>query len=447
MKSYSQHLRETISLSIPVSVGQLGFVMMGVVDSIMVGHNGAESLAASSLGSGVFILFLVLGLGISYAISPLVSIALGSNNEELLGDIFRQSLVINLLTGVILSLFVFGFSYAIPYLNQPPEVSKLAQSYIKILGISIIPTMIFQSYKQFIEGFSFMRPAMVIAIVANFVNAFINWLLIYGNWGMPKLGLDGAGYATLASRLFMTTAMIYITANHRRFSSIRLSLLPYSVNKELIKKILSVGVPSGVQYFFEVGAFVSAAYIVGWLGTEQLAAHTIALNISAISYMVTLGLSSAGAIRVGYEVGRKDVIETRKAGFSALIMAVLFMAVSAVILILFRDQLVHIFTSESVVIAVAADLLIVAAFFQIFDGSQAVGIGICRGLTDVTVPTYITFFAYWIVGLPIGYVLGFWANWGVIGVWVGLSLGLITSAVLLNTRFTFKSKKIIAVYK
>jgi len=219
------------------------------------------------------------------------------------------------------------------------------------------------------------------------------------------------------------------------------------VNKELIKKILSVGLPSGIQYFFEVGAFVSAAYIVGWLGTEQLAAHTIALNISAISYMVTLGLSSAGAIRVGYEVGRKDVVETRKAGFSALIMAVLFMSVSAVILILFRDQLVNIFTTESVVIAVATDLLIVAAFFQIFDGSQAVGIGICRGLTDVTVPTYITFFAYWIVGLPIGYVLGFWANMGVIGVWIGLSLGLITSAVLLNTRFTFKSKNIIAVYK
>lgn len=346
---------------------------------------------------------------------------------------------------IFLAFAIFFAAGLIEYFDQPPEVQILAKSYMRIIGFSTLPLMVFQTYKQFIEGFSIMKPAMIIAILANLINAFVNWILIFGELGFPRLELNGAGWATFASRLFMAICIMIYVMKSKLFRQYDVSFHFKNFNRHIIKKILSLGLPSGFQYFFEIGAFSFAVVMVGWLGTKQLAAHQIAINLASISFMAVLGISVAGSIRVGNAVGMKDISETRRAGFTASLLGAFVMFISGVIFILFRNHLPTLYVQDDQVINYASSLLIIAALFQLSDGTQAVGIGILRGLTDVKIPTAITFIAYWIVGLPIGYLLGFTFDLGVQGVWIGLLLGLTTSAILLTLRFNSRSKHIITV--
>jgi MATE family multidrug resistance protein len=281
---------------------------------------------------------------------------------------------------------------------------------------------------------------MVVTIVANIVNAFVNWILIFGNLGFPQLELDGAGIATSASRIFMFIMIALYTNKSKRFTNYDLSFLIKKVEMTIVKKILRLGLPSGFQYFFEVGAFSFAVVMVGWLGTKPLAAHQIAINLASISFMAVTGISAAGGIRVGNAVGREDINETRRAGFSAIILGIIIMFSAGIIFITFRNFLPQLYVSDQEVIFIASSLLVIAAIFQIFDGTQAVGIGILRGLTDVKFPTIITFIAYWVISLPLGYLLGFTFNLGVRGIWIGLLIGLASSAIMLTLRFNYKSK-------
>jgi MATE family multidrug resistance protein len=281
---------------------------------------------------------------------------------------------------------------------------------------------------------------MVVTLLANIVNVIVNWLLIFGNLGFPRLELNGAGWATFSSRIFMALVMIVYANYSSRYIHYNLSLKIKAVEKEVVKKILRLGLPSGFQYFFEVGAFSFAVVMVGWLGARPLAAHQIAINLASISFMAVTGISAAGGIRVGNAVGRSNINETRRAGFSAVFLGVSVMFCAGLIFILFRDFLPTLYISENEVINIASNLLVIAAIFQIFDGTQAVGIGILRGLTDVKIPTAITFISYWIISLPIGYILGFTLKLGVQGVWIGLLIGLASSALMLMLRFNYKSK-------
>jgi MATE family multidrug resistance protein len=284
---------------------------------------------------------------------------------------------------------------------------------------------------------------MVISITANIINGLVGWTLIYGKFGMPALGLNGAGVATFCSRVFMALSISIYIYYSSKFRDLNLSLRIKNINLLIIKKILALGIPSAVQYFFEVGAFTFAAIMVGWLGTDQLAAHQIALNLASISFMCTLGISTAGSIRVSLGVGKKNITETRRAGFTAILLGEALMAFFGIIFIVFRNNLPAFYIKDPAVVSIASSLLIIAALFQIFDGTQAVGIGILRGLTDVKGPTVVTFIAYWVIGLPVGYLLGFHFTLGVQGIWIGLMFGLITSAVLLTLRFNYKSKQIV----
>jgi MATE family multidrug resistance protein len=438
-----KHIVSTYQLAYPVIIGQLGIIMMGVVDSLMVGHIGAAPLAASSLGGSSAFIILIIGIGVSYAVTPLVAIAVGAGKFEDCGIYFRQSLLVNSILSIIIVVIIYFAADLIQYFDQPKEVQDQAADYMRIIGFSSIPLLLYQSYKQFIEGLSVMRPAMIIALIANLVNVFANWLLIYGNLGFPALGLNGAGWATFASRAFMALALMGFVMNNKFFKKYDVSFHFKSINWTVIKKILSLGLPSGIQYFFEVGAFAFAVVMVGWLGTAQLAAHQIAINLASISFMAVLGISVAGSIRVGNAVGMKDIAETRRAGFTASLLGASIMFGAGVIFILLRNFLPTLYVNDEVVISYASSLLVIAALFQISDGTQAVGIGILRGLTDVKFPTAITFIAYWIVGLPVGYLLGFTFELGVQGVWIGLLLGLTTSAILLTLRFNSRSKQII----
>jgi MATE family multidrug resistance protein len=344
----------------------------------------------------------------------------------------------------VLALLLFLAAYFLAdyiyLLNQPPEVVVEAVSYAKILSLSIIPFMIFQIYRQFVEGLSLTRPAMYIAIVANLINVFGNWVLIYGNLGFPALELDGAGYSTFLTRVFMAAAIFFFVIYSPRFKQFEPTFKFRNINWKVIKKLINIGVPSGLQHFFEVGAFSFSAVMIGWLGSGQLAAHQIALSLASISFMIILGISTASTIRVGNAIGRGNIHEVRKSGFTGIAFAAAVMAFFGICFILLKNFLPTLFVSDKEVLSIAASLLVVAAFFQISDGVQAVGLGVLRGITDVKIPMIISFTAYWIIALPVGYLFGFILKMGVVGIWIGLLSGLTIAAVLFTLRFNFKTK-------
>lgn len=444
MPSFKKHIKETIKLAVPVSIGQLGHTMMGFVDSLMVGKLGAAPLAAAALVNGLFFLILVLGIGMTMAITPLVAIAKGSRNNEECGVVLRQGLIVNIFTAVILLIVIFFVSDLIVYLDQPKDVEVLAISYLKILGFSVMPFMLFQIYRQFLEGISDVNPPMYLSISANLVNAFLNWVLIFGNLGFEPMGLDGAGWATFTTRWLMALALMFYVIKSAKYSVYNTSLRFKSFNTRMIKKLVGIGLPSGFQYFLEVAAFAFGAIMVGWIGTVQLAAHQIAINLASATYMVVLGISAAGTIRVGNAVGEKSIHNTRVAGFSAIALATSVMFVFGILFIILRNYLPLIYINDVNVIELASSLLIVAALFQIFDGIQATAFGILRGLTDVTVPLIIVFASYWLFAIPLGYYLAFNLELGAVGVWIGFAVGLFLVALFLAIRFNLRSKKAVS---
>ena len=440
INSFRSHLKETIHLALPVIVGQLGIILMGVVDNIMVGRIGYNPLAASALANGIFFLIFVIGMGVTYAVSPLVANALGKGNPELCGDILKQALTVNIVIGILLGTVTYFAAGLFQFMNQPDKVVEYAITYLHILAFSIPMMMVFLTYKHFLEGLSIMRPAMVIVLAANLVNVFGNYSLIYGNFGFPRLELNGAGFSTLFSRLFMMIMLILFLNKNSRVKKYRPELLHYKIDWMVTKAILALGIPSGIQYFFEVGAFFFTAIMIGWFGAQQLAAHQIALNLASITYMVVVGVSAAAAIRVAKYVGEGNLSETKRAGMSALLLAAGFMSLCGIMFFFSNKLLPDLYINDPEVKIIAASLILIAAFFQIFDGIQCVGLGILRGISDVTFPTAVTFIAYWIVGIPFGALLAFYFDMNVQGIWIGLSVGLAISATLLSFRFFNKTK-------
>lgn len=441
-RQYSEHFRKNFLLAYPVMLSQLGYVMVGVADSVMVGRLGAEPLAAASLGNSIFSVALMFGIGISYAISPLVALADGEGDHRQSAGILKHGLLINLVVGTTLFLIVPSASFILYLLNQPQEVVNLAIPYIGIISFSLIPFMFFQSYKQFAEGLSVTKQAMYIIIASNVLNVILNYILIYGELGMPALGLNGAGWATFISRVVMAVAMVlYIYKSSRYLIYIR-NFSFRNFSKKIIIKMLKIGIPTGMQFIFEVGAFSFAAIMIGWSGATALAAHQIALSLAAVSYMMATGISAAATVRVGNQLGRNDIFNLRLAGFTTFAMGAAFMTISCIIFLVGREFLPSLYINEQDVIQLAASLLIIAAFFQISDGIQVVGLGALRGMGDVKIPTLITLIAYWVLGLPIGYLLSIPLELGPRGIWYGLLIGLSTAAVMLFTRFNYISKKL-----
>ncbi|KAF0152538.1 MAG: multidrug resistance protein MATE family [Ignavibacteria bacterium] len=435
-----EHIKETVKLAVPISFGQLGHVMMGVVDSVMVGKVGTVPLAAAALVNGLFFLVLVLGIGVSMAATPLISMAKGAQKFENCGKTLNHSLIVNFLFSVLLTIITYSVSFLIPFLNQPKEVVAEAIPYLQILAGSLIPFMIFQSYRQFLEGLSIPIPPMVIALTANLINAFLNWIFIFGHFGIAALGLFGAGIATTATRWIMAIGLLVFVMNYEKVKKYLPKFSFSPIDKNLIKKLVSIGLPSGFQYFLEVAAFSFAAVMIGWIGSKNLAAHQVAINMASITYMIILGISAAGTIRVGGFVGENDWAKVRYAGFTALGFAVSVMFSFGIIFILFNHSLPLFYIEDKEVIAIASQLLIVAALFQIFDGMQASGIGILRGLADVKVPLVISLLSYWIIGIPVGALLGFYFNLGAVGVWIGLLIGLALLGLTMLLRFDYKTK-------
>lgn len=439
--SFKKHITDTIRLAVPISLGQLGHIMMGVVDSIMVGNVNYESLAAASLVNGLFFLILVLGLGMSMASTPLIAMDHGSERFNECGVTLNHSVLVNVVFSFVLMAILFIVSFIIPYLNQPKEVTELSIPYLQVLILSIIPFILFQSYRQYLEGLSLPNAPMVIAIAANLFNAFLNWIFIFGNLGVEPMGLFGAGIATTITRWAMAIILIAYVIRSKRIAKYNPKLNFKPINISLIKKLVHIGLPSGFQYFLEVGCFSFATIMVGWLGSKQQAAHQIALNMASVTYMIMLGISAAGTVRVGYAAGKKNQSEIRYAGFSAIGIAAVLMFVFAILFFLFREFLPTIYNKNDIVLKYASNLLIIAGFFQLFDGLQATAIGVLRGLTDVKIPLVFSLFSYWVLAIPVAALLTFYFNADVYGVWIGLLVGLSSLGIILLIRFNTQSKR------
>ncbi len=440
--NYLTNYRRTLLLAYPVVLSQLGHIILGVVDTAMVGQIGTVPQAAVALSNSLYTLVLVFGLGVSYGITPLVAAADSTKHFAENAKLLKHGVVINTVLGILLFVLLYFTSPVLNLFNQKKEVVDMAIPFLNVMMLGMIPLCIFSGFKQFTEGLSFTKIAMVITVGANLLNVLLNYLLIFGHWGLPKMGLMGACWATFISRVVMAIGMFLYVYFNKHFKIYWKGFNKIKITKALTKKILGIGVPSGLQWVFEVGAFSFAVIMIGWISATAQAAHQVALSIAATTYMMASGLSAAASVRVGNELGLKNREGVRTAGFSAFIIVLVFMSLMATCFILFRNYLPLLFNNNADVIAVSSSLIVIAAFFQLSDGTQVVGLGALRGMKDVKIPTIITLIAYWIIGLPMSYVFAFKFNFGVQGIWYGLSLGLGIAAVLLFLRFNYVSKRI-----
>lgn len=437
------HLLRTLQIGWPIMLGQLGHMLTGLADSAMIGQVDKVQLAAASLGHNAWVIFFVVGLGMSMGLTPFVAAADGRRDRQENALLLRQGLWVNGGIGIGLMALMMIATPLLDNLGQPPAVVAYAKPYFLIIAGSLLPLMIFQHYRQFAEGLSLTRVAMYISIGGNLLNVFLNYLLIFGVFGFPRLELVGAGLATLIARCVMAFFMFYYVRTgvpFRPFWSLRTGL---TIQWRVVKKIGQVGGPIGMQYLFEAGAFVAAALMIGWLGTAPLAAHQIAITLAATTFLTASGISAAVTVRVGKFHGANNPVELRRAAFTGYFLVGLFMAITGVAFILLRHQLPILFTPDAAVQDITATLLIVAGVFQISDGMQVTGMATLRGLKDVKKPTLIALFSYWFVGLPSGYGLSFVVEMGAQGVWWGLAIGLTVAGLLLYVRFQHFSKKLL----
>ncbi len=440
---YTKEFGTNLKIAFPIMLGQLGHILVALADNLMVGQLGAAQLAAVSLGNSLVFIALSIGIGFSFAITPLVAEADGQGNIEKGRLHFHHGVIMCAVNGVLLFVTLLVAKPVLYMLDQPPEVVALAIPYLEIVAFSMIPLMVFQAFKQFADGLSQTKYAMYATIVSNVVNVLFNYVLIYGIWIFPRLEVEGAAWGTLISRFFMLGLLIFMLSRKRKFKSYFFWDGASHIRLSEFKTLIKLGFPTALQMLFEVGVFTAAIFLSGILGTNAQAANQIALNLASMTFMIAVGLGVTGTIRVGNQKGKKDYPNLRRIAFSIFILCFLIEAVFAVGFIVLKDWLPPFYIDNPEVIFMAAQLLVVAALFQLSDGVQVTILGALRGLQDVNIPTVICFIAYWVIGFPVMWYFGKEAQMGVQGIWVGLLVGLTASATMLYFRFNYLSKKLI----
>jgi MATE family multidrug resistance protein len=442
-KSNKIYYQSTIALAGPVVISQLGHTLVQTLDTVIIGHYaGTISLAAVSLVHSVFMVVLVIGLGIAYGLTPLIAQENGKSNFKECGELLSNSLWLNVAAAIFLFLAVYyGSMFAIQHTDQDPLVVKTAKPYLLILSLSILPLMIFQTFKQFAEGLGFTKQAMSITIWGNVLNVIIAVILVKGMFGIEPMGVRGVGIATLIDRVLMMLVMMWYVLRSKNFSVYLKHFSVKFVDFSKMAKVVKIGLPVAMQYVFEIGVFAVAALMAGHIGAMEQAAHQTAITLAAMTYMMAGGIASAATIKVGNSFGNQNYKRLQSFAYASYHLVIIFMLFFAVIFTLFNQYLPYLITNDTNVVALASQLLIIAALFQLFDGTQVVGLGTLRGMADVNIPTFITFVAYWVIGLPAAYLLGIYFDAGVKGIWYGLTLGLLTSSGLLYLRFRYVMNK------
>jgi MATE family multidrug resistance protein len=442
---YKPYYKENLILASPIVVSQIGHMAVHIADSVIVGQfAGTVQLAAVSLVNSLFTIIMVLGLGLSYGLTPLIAKQNGGKNYSECGRLLSNSLLINIVSGIILYLLLhFGTLSIIGHLGQSPEVVAYAKPYLGLLAFSIIPLMVFQTFKQFAEGLGFTMQAMMISIFGNILNIILGIVFVKGMFGIESMGVKGVGLSTLIDRTLMAVVMGFYVMRSKNFKVYLEHFKVYAIDKIRSVQIIKIGAPVAMQYIFEISAFSGAAIIIGTIGAAPQAAHQIAITLAALTYMVASGIASAATIKTGNYLGQKSFTDLRRSAIASYHVVIAFMSCTALLFILANSFLPYLYTSDLKVIEIAAQLLIIAGFFQLFDGTQVVGLGVLRGIGDVNIPTFITFLSYWVIGIPLGYFLGFHLDMGVRGIWYGLTFGLLTASILLFFRFQHRTRLLI----
>ena len=451
--NYTKEFRYNLKLASPVMLGMVGHMTVAFADNVMVGQLGAAELAAVSLGNSFFFLAMSLAIGFATAITPIVAEADSSKNIMGVKDALKHGLILCSIMGISLYLLLMLLKPIMFKMNQSFEVVELAIPYLNFIALSIIPLIIFEALKRFSDGLSNTKYPMYATILANVINITLNYLLIFGHFGFPKLGITGAAIGTLVSRIVMALFLWIIFINKEKFKQYIFNLNFKILDNSIFKKIINLGFPSALQMLFEVGIFTSAIWISGVLGKNFQAANQIAFNLSAMTFMIGVGLNVAAMIRVGNQKGLADFISLRRIAFSIFLLVILIEIVFAFMFFTLRDWLPTLYLDtgniakiieNQEVIMIASELLIIVALFQIFDGLQVVILGALRGMQDVKIPTLMTFIAYWLIGFPICYYLGLYTPLKSTGIWIGLLSGLASASVMLYIRFNYLTKKLIA---
>ena len=449
---YTREFKYNLKLAYPVMIGMLGHIFVQFIDNVMVGQLGTAELAAISLGNSFVFIAMSIGIGFSQAITPLIAEADGAKKDKVISSIFEHSFMICLILGLILFTIVFLNRNLLYSMNQPIEVVELASPYLFWVSFSLITIITFQSFRQFADGLSFTKAAMYSTLLGNVINVILNFLLIFGLWIFPKLGVEGAAIGTLISRICMLTFIIIYLKLHKKLSVYINRFFPSKVQIKRVKKIIYLGLPSALHSFFEVAFFISAVWMSGIIGKNSQAANQIALNLASMTYMVALGVGVAAMIRVGNQRGMMNYIKLREVALSTLLLIIIVDILFCFIFLIFNDYLPLLYldpnnannlTDVNEVIQIASKLLIIAGVFQLFDGIQAVVLGALRGMQDVNIPAFIIFLSYGLIGFPTSYFLGFYTSLSVVGIWIGLMTGLFSSSLFLFLRFNYLSKKTI----
>lgn len=448
-KEYLPYYKRNLKVALPVMLTQIGGALVGVFDSMMVGHYSTVDLAAVSFSNAIFFTIMVFASGALMGLTPLI----GLQDGELLrypekahairrkiASLLQNGLYFTLLISVVTTVLLAVFIPFLDYFGQDPEVIAVARPYYILIVISLMPYLLFCLQKQFLEGLGNTLAAMMVVLTMNALNIFLNWIFIYGHWGAPAMGAFGAGIATLVSRIGMPVCLFAVIALRRNWKAY-ICLFSHKLSSwREVCHIARIGFPIGGQTFFETVAFTFSIVVVGWISKETIAAHQIATQISNLTFMLALGIGAGTTIRVSHQLGKGDLHAVRMASNASIHLVLLMNTVGAVLMISLRRCIPCLFTEDAEVIAIASHLLIFAGLYQYSDGLQAVGAAMLRGITDVKVPMIIAFVAYVIIGIAVGLVCTFPLGMGAAGIWVGFIVGLTFAATLFHIRFNKKYK-------
>ncbi|MGN1257110.1 MAG: MATE family efflux transporter [Bacteroidaceae bacterium] len=437
---YSRHYPKLLSLGIPIMIGQLGTIIMGFADTIMIGRYGTDELAAAGFVNNIIGMVLIAGIGFSYGLTPVVGALFGQGELQLIGGKLKNSLTANALMATLMMTLMAALYLCMDLVGLPQNLVPLMRPYLLVLTISLLPQMMFNAFKQFFDGIQDTRLPMWVLLSGNIMNVIGNWFLIYGIGPCPEMGLLGAGVATLFSRVFMWALMVFIFRRAKRYSDYRGHYDQSSVRRSHLLELTRLGLPVMLQMGMESASFSLSAFYVGWLGGIALAAHQIVITISQLCFMLFYGMAAAVAIAVSYFRGKGRIQESRNVAFAGLHLTWVMGSLLAVPIFLFRHQVGIWFTSDAEVITMVGAVIVPLCIYQYSDAMQCIFANALRGMADVKPMVWIAFIAYFLVSLPLGYLFSFPCQWGLLGVWWAFPFGLTTAGVLYMLRFLHSSR-------
>jgi len=434
-----------LRLAGPVILAEIGWMSMGIVDTIMVGPLGPAAIGAAGMSNSLFFAVAIFGMGVMLGLDALVATSYGAGRLDDCVRWLQHGVLVALVVAPTIMLIFYGALTTSARWGLHPSVRAQAQPYMAILGLSAVPLLLYATFRRYLQGIHAVQPVMAALVTANLVNVFGNWVLIFGHFGLPALGVNGSAWATVGARIYMAAFLGFAIVRAHRTRGEAHVRVPFAFDAARVRRLLALGLPAASQVTLEVGVFAAVSVLAGTLDPVSLGAHQIALNIAALAFMVPLGLSSAAAVRVGHAVGAGDGRRAVQAGWTALAIGAAVTGGVGLSLVAAPRPMLRVFTADAQLLSIGIRLLWIAAAFQLFDGTQAVATGVLRGIGDTHTPMVVNVIGHWALGLPVGWALCFRYGWGVAGLWIGLSIGLIFVAAVLTIAWHLKSRAFVVL--